>query len=162
MRVIPQPEPSSIAVRSRAAALQSYGQRRRDDMRKHACARQTWRLSDFTVQGTYFHNAAQGAHRVPLVGHLGERGGARRHEHLPDAVLKRLQRLIVHAQERLPRRAHPESALWVDTRHLHAAKAPQVPDSREITKICDEDSKDHLHQRRRAQWTRVFDSTTQV
>lgn len=35
--------------------------------------------------------------------HLGERGGARRHEYLADAVVESLQRGVIHAQEALSR-----------------------------------------------------------
>mmetsp|Transcript_13991 Transcript_13991/g.37789 ORF Transcript_13991/g.37789 Transcript_13991/m.37789 type:complete len:271 (+) Transcript_13991:2902-3714(+) len=38
---------------------------------------------------------------VPFVGHLGEGSTAAAHEHLADAVLKALERLIIHAQEGL-------------------------------------------------------------
>lgn len=38
---------------------------------------------------------------VPLVGDLGEGGASRRHEHLPDAILERSDRRVVHPQERL-------------------------------------------------------------
>lgn len=45
------------------------------------------------------HEADQG--RVPLVGDLGEGRAPRGHEHLPDAVLERPDRRVVHPQERL-------------------------------------------------------------
>mmetsp|Transcript_8730 Transcript_8730/g.18587 ORF Transcript_8730/g.18587 Transcript_8730/m.18587 type:complete len:747 (-) Transcript_8730:2392-4632(-) len=45
------------------------------------------------------HEADEGG--VPLVGDLGEGGGARGHEHLADAVLKALESLVVHTQEGL-------------------------------------------------------------
>ena len=38
---------------------------------------------------------------VPLVGNLGEGGAATAHQHLPDAVLKLLEGLIIHPQEGL-------------------------------------------------------------
>ena len=38
---------------------------------------------------------------VPLVGDLGEGGAATAHQHLPDAVLKLLQSLVIHPQESL-------------------------------------------------------------
>lgn len=69
-----------------------------------------------TKQGILVGTCSASAHRVPLVGDLGERCGAGRHEHLPDAVLKRLERLVVHAQERLPRRAVAQSAPRVSGR----------------------------------------------
>ena len=36
---------------------------------------------------------------VPLVGNLGEGGASTAHQHLPDAVLERLESLIIHPQE---------------------------------------------------------------
>jgi len=45
------------------------------------------------------HQANEGC--VPLVGDLGEGGAATAHQHLPDAVLKRLESLIIHTQESL-------------------------------------------------------------
>ena len=45
------------------------------------------------------HQANEGC--VPLVGDLGEGGATTAHQHLPDAVLKRLESLIIHSQESL-------------------------------------------------------------
>ena len=45
------------------------------------------------------HQANEGC--VPFVGDLGEGGAATAHQHLPDAVLERLQSLIIHSQESL-------------------------------------------------------------
>lgn len=45
------------------------------------------------------HQPNQGC--VPLVGNLGEGGAATAHQHLPDAVLKGLEGLIIHPQESL-------------------------------------------------------------
>lgn len=45
------------------------------------------------------HQPNQGC--VPLVGNLGESGAATAHQHLPDAVLKGFESLIIHPQERL-------------------------------------------------------------
>lgn len=53
---------------------------------------------------------------VPLVGDLREGRASRRHQHLPDAVLERPDRRVVHPQERLVD-AKPELTMYNHRAH---------------------------------------------
>lgn len=74
-----------------------------------------WKLTKLTISTERLSDGS-------LVGDLGEGGGARGHEHLAHAILKGLEALIVHTQERLQQQRSDSSRTlsgrghWLHTR----------------------------------------------